>query len=240
MRIANVDAATPLFDAVYNDVIRPSFLPDELVSLEDLRAAVLAKEADLVAIVDESDAPIAAAVGEWSPTTEIVLLAYLAVRSGVRSTGLGGELLSHVTALWRTRWKPVAILAEIEHPLAHSATEAYGDPVKRLRFYARHGLRALDIPYFQPALKPGFGRVFGILLTLVWLSDEGVGAEPDTADGERIRRYLVEYLTATEGRAGADEAAKALLTALDRRGGVPILSLDDPSVLPFTKPPAAG
>jgi hypothetical protein len=151
---------------------------------------------------DESDAPIAAAVGEWSPTTEIVLLAYLAVRPGVRSTGLGGELLSNVTALWRTRWKPVAILAEIEHPLAHSATEAYGDPVKRLRFYARHGLRALDIPYFQPSLKRGFGRVFGILLTVVWLSDEGVGAEPDTADGERIRRYLVEYLTATEGRAG--------------------------------------
>jgi GNAT superfamily N-acetyltransferase len=232
-RIVQVDPAHPLFDAVYADVLTPSFPPEERGGLEELRAGALAGTSSVFAALDtdegEDERPAAAAVGDWSPETGVALLSYLAVRSGRRGTGVGGELLAAAMADWRERWRPALVLAEIEHPSAHAASEAYGDPDKRVRFYARRGMRVLDVPYFQPGLRPGSPRMYGFMLCALEVAAAGAGPGPDTVDGARVARFMTEYLQGCEGAVGTDPACLALFAALDRPEGVLLL---DPAEYP--------
>ncbi|HZN18741.1 MAG TPA: GNAT family N-acetyltransferase [Micromonosporaceae bacterium] len=236
MPVIEVGQPGLLLDAVYTDVLAPAFPAEERVTLDSFRTGVAEAGISVIAVVGEDGAPMAGAVGKWSPPTGVALLAYLAVRQDARSRGLGGTLLSQAMRLWQQRWQPCAVLAELEHPAAHTASPAHGDPAARLRFYGRHGARGLDLPYFQPALRPESSRVYGLILSVLALSDECRGSAPDTVAGEPIRRFLVDYLSQTEGKVSEDSACAALFHALARPAGVPLLVLDDPSTLPCSKP----
>jgi len=231
--LVDVDSSDPLLDTVFAEVLAPSFPADELGTVDGLRTGVADGSVVMTAVV-EHDRPLAVAVGEWSPESRVLLLAYLAARPGERSHGLGGRLLGVVNGAWRERFTPLLTLAEIEHPGVHGPSEAYGDPAKRLRFYARHGVRALALPYFQPALTAGGSRVYGLLLSVLAMVPAASGAGPDTVDPAPVREFLTEYLEATEGGVGDDPATKALWSALDRPGGVPLLPLDDLAALPVS------
>lgn len=236
MQVIEVGQPGSLLDAVYTDVLTPAFTADQLVTLDSLRAGVVEAGTSVLTIIDDDGAPIASAIGEWSPATGVALLAYLAVSQDARSRGLGGTLLSQAMQSWQQRWRPCALLAEFEHPAAHMASPAYGDPVARLRFYRRHGARGLDLPYFQPALRPESNRVYGVILSVLALSDESRGTAPDTAASDPIRRFLIEYLEQTEGKVSEDGACAALFRALERSAGIPLLAFDDPSKLPCSEP----
>jgi len=235
MRVVDVDSADPLLDKAYAEVLEPAFPPDELGTVGGLRAAMAEGDTVVSAVLD-GDRPVAVAVGEWSGQSRVLLLGYLAVRPGERSRGLGGTLLDEVNGAWWKRFRPILTLAEIEHPAVHRASEAYGDPARRLRFYARHGARALDLPYFQPALTEGGQRVYGLLLAVLKLTPEAYGSTEDTVGPVPLRAFLTEYLEGTEGEVGADPATKALWAGLDRPGGVPLLLMDDPPALPVSQP----
>jgi GNAT superfamily N-acetyltransferase len=217
-----VTAPGALLDAVYFDVLAPAFLPDELMPAESVRRGVESGSKLVAAILDEDGTPVAAAVGDWWPASRVLLLAYLAVRPGLRGGGHGGALLEHVRDRWLPRLGGRALFAEVEHPAAYSGSGPYGDPVARLRFYARHGGRALDFPYFQPVLNPGGQRVYGLILIVLALADGG-----DTAPTDLVRGFLTEYFTAAEGSPDAP-----LLHRLDQPGGIPLLPLDDPARIP--------
>jgi hypothetical protein len=163
-------------------------------------------------------------VVEDFPDADVLLLLYLAVRPGSRGAGHGSALLLRVRDEWLPRDGRYALLAEIEHPAAHRGGLAYGDPVARLRFYARHGGRALDVPYFQPALAPGRARVHGIILAVL----AHRGDPRDTIAAQPIRRFLTRNLELAEGRVGTDPSVHALWEGLDGRDRVPLLPLDDP------------
>jgi GNAT superfamily N-acetyltransferase len=233
VRLVDVDSADPLLVTVFDEVLAPSFPPDELGTVDGLRAGVADGSIAVTALV-EDDRPVAVAVGEWSPDSRVLLLAYLAARPGERSRGFGGKLLGVVNGAWQARFEPLLTLAEIEHPGAHGGTEAHGDPAQRLRFYARHGVRALDLPYFQPALHPGAKRVYGLLLSVLAMTPEAAGGEEGTVDPVPVKEFLTEYLEGTEGKVGDDPATKALWAALDRPG-IPLLDLDDPTTLPISR-----
>jgi GNAT superfamily N-acetyltransferase len=237
-RIVQVDPTQPLFDAVYADILTPSFPPEERGGLEELRAGALGGNTSVLAALEdgEGERPAAVAVGDWSPESGVALLSYLAARSGRRGAGVGGELLAAAMADWRERWRPALVLAEIEHPSAHAASAAYGDPEKRVRFYARRGMRALDVPYFQPGLRPGSPRMYGFMLCALEVGAEGAGAEPDTVDGARVARFMTEYLQGCEGAVGTDPACLALFAALDRPEGVPLLDATDYARVPVSTP----
>jgi len=235
-RIVQVDPTQPLFDAVYTEVLTPSFPPEERGGLEELRAGVVGGNTSVLAAVEEDEQPTAVAVGDWSPEIGVVLLSYLAVRSGRRGTGVGGDLLTAAMADWRERWRPAIVLAEIEHPSAHVASEEYGDPEKRVRFYARRGMRALDAPYFQPGLRPGSPRMYGFMLCTLEVTAEGAGAGPDTVDGARVSWFMTEYLQGCEGAVGTDPACLALFAALNRPEGVPLLDAADYARVPVSSP----
>jgi len=220
MQIIEVDGPGPLLDAVYRDILTPSFPPVELCAVGGMARG----DNTVTAVVDDDGTPVAAAVGDWSERSRVQLLSYLAVTPAFRGTGIGGRLLTHVLDAWRARYAPCVVVAEIEHPADHAGSEAYGDPTARARFYARHGAVALDVPYFQPALRPADGRYYGMILIL--LHHDG------PLSGPALREFMVEYLEMTEGAVGTDAATTALLSALDPPGGVRTVPLDDLDAIP--------
>ncbi|GLZ79159.1 hypothetical protein Afil01_39660 [Actinorhabdospora filicis] len=239
MRFADLTGADPLWDDVHREVLTPSFPPAELASPADLRAEVADGRTTGTAVLDARKRPVAAAIGRWYPAARVQLLTYLAVLDSQRGTGVGGQLLAHVVHDWIVRYRPCAILAEVEHPKAHAGSAAHGDPTARLRFYARHGGAALDLPYFQPALSAETGRLYGLVLLSLHVDPELTGLDgAGTVSGAALREFLRSYLDETEGRkCPPDEDTAALLAATDRPGGVPTFALDDPARLPLTTPP---
>lgn len=234
MRVVHVQDSDPLLESLYTDILARSFPSDELQTAEWLRSGVADGTVLAAAALDSSGAAIGAAIGQWSPWARTLLLAYLAVLPGSRGSGAGGLLLSEVTRAWQQRLQPRATFAEVEHPLANSVSVAYGDPSARLRFYARHGARALDIPYFQPALRPGSGRVYGMLLTVLAPAPECAGAHAGTLTPDLVRSFLEAFYQETI--VGTDPASLALRRALDRPEGIPLLPLTEPGRLPVSQP----
>jgi GNAT superfamily N-acetyltransferase len=234
MRIVHVQGNGPLLESLYTDILVPSFPPDELETAEWLRSGMADGTVLAAAAVDSAGAAIGAAIGQWSPEARTLLLAYLAVLPGSRSGGVGGLLLNEVTGTWQGRLQPCATFAEVEHPLTNPVSVAHGDPSARLRFYAHHGVRALDIPYFQPALRPGSGRVYGMLLTVLALAPECAGARAGTVRPDLVRSFFEVYYQET--LLGTEPASLALRRALDRPEGIPLLPLTEPGRLPVSRP----
>lgn len=233
MRLHELAADDPLLPRVYTDLLAPAFPPAELVSLDSLRQG-LTHGTTVVTATVQGRTPSSVVIGDYSPASGVLLLSYLAVAANLRSRGVGGRLLREVTGPWQARYRPCLTLAEVEHPAAHAADPLRGDPAARLRFYARHGSRALDLPYFQPALSPETGRVYGFLMLVLAYRDGGRGRLPETVSPEPVHRFLTDYFLGTEGGLGADPAATALWQAVDRPDGIPLLPLDDPSQLPIS------
>lgn len=202
---------------LHAEVLAPSFPPAELVTLDALRTAVADGETQVLALWD--DGPVAGAVGWCSPRTRVLLLVYLAIAPGRRSGGLGGRLLTAALDAWQDALAPLLVLAEVEHPAHHVASEAHGDPAARVRFYARHGGQALAVPYFQPGDGPGGRRVPALLL--VALRSQGATSVPAAP----VRAFLEEYLTASEGALADDDATRRLLDAAAGER-VPLVGLD--------------
>ncbi|MGY1451647.1 GNAT family N-acetyltransferase [Streptomyces sp. SS8] len=235
MRVVDVADGDPLLETLYGDLLVPSFPPDELETLQWVRDGLADGSVVVGAVLDEAGVPQAVAVGEWDAVSRILLLSYLTVRPRARSGGLGGLLMGVVEGAWQERFRPLLTLAEVEHPLAHEADGERGDPAARLRFYARRGARALDIPYFQPALRPGAQRVHGMLLLVLARSLGTDGERPDTVDPGPVRAFLEDYLLPDE-EGEADGPLLRMREALARPGGVRLLPLDDFRALPLSVP----
>ncbi|HEX5740333.1 MAG TPA: hypothetical protein VFY17_02125 [Pilimelia sp.] len=233
MEIVEIGPAQAL-DPLYRDVLAPSFPPAELITLDTLRDGITRGRISVFAARTAGRQDLGAAVGEWFPASRITVLRYLAARPGARGRGVGARLLAAARHAWLRRPAPAAVVAEVEHPAAHTGSTAHGDPTARLRFYARHGARALDVPYFQAALRPGEPRVYGLLLCLVaatpgLVTDAGFPADP-------LARLVRQALTDTEHAVGSDPATTALLAALPPQGRVAVRSLAAPRLLGYSAP----
>jgi GNAT superfamily N-acetyltransferase len=216
--------------ALHDRVLAPSFPPAELVALGELTRAVLARELRVLALTGDDGLPVAGAVGDWSPASGVLLVLYLAIAPGRRSAGLGGRLLTAALDAWQAELSPVAVLAEVEHPAFHRASPEHGDPVARVRFYARHGGQALAVPYFQPGAGPGAPRVPALLL--VALRSAGRVSLP----ARPVREFLSGYLRACEGDVVDDAPTRALFAAL-AGDTVPLVPLDEVATAPRSQLP---
>lgn len=101
-----------------------------------------------------------------------MLLTYFATRGDRRGRGLGSSLFQAMLTAVRTQTRTPLLVAEVERPDRHTGSEEFGDPGARLRFYGRHGARALDLPYFQPPIGDE-APVHGMLLLALHV-DEGL------------------------------------------------------------------
>lgn len=174
------EAGRPALPAVYRDLLAPSFPPEELVT-EALLAAGLDEGVLRLHVVGPDAQPVAAAVAESMHPSQAVLLAYLATKESSRGTGLGSRLLAAWLQDVVDTSDPSFVLAEVEHPGHHRGSAHHGDPAARLRFYARHGARIVDVPYVQGPVGPGQPPVFGLLLLALH-----VRADQLDPDGEHL------------------------------------------------------
>lgn len=222
--IAAIEPGDARLASIYRDLLAPAFPPDQVDTLDDLREAHDTGQAHILAALDASGRPLGAAVGEWYARAGVVLLAYLAVDPAHRSHGIGGHLLKTALDTWTRRFSPALIVAEIEQPDRAADRPEWGDPARRYAFYKRHDAMALDLPYFQPALREGSHRERGMLLITLHI-DPAAHAGPGRITAAPVREFLTAYFTATEGRISDDEEAAALMRAATAPDGIPITAL---------------
>lgn len=203
---------------LHTNVLAPSFPPAELMDLDDLLAGCASGELYALGVIRDGRV-VAGAVGTGSAPGGVVLLVYLAIAPGERGGGIGGTLLDAAVARWVARLSPAYVLAEVEHPDHHTASVEHGDPVARLRFYARHGAQVLAVPYFQPGMGPGAPRVPALLLVTLHVdgSVRGGSAGPDGRErvsAPPLRDFLEANLRGSEGSLRDDAATRALLDSV--------------------------
>ncbi|WP_313823828.1 GNAT family N-acetyltransferase [Citricoccus sp.] len=148
---------------VHERLLVPNFPPQELGSVQELLEDVDRGSATVRVVGDPSD-PVAVAVTATFTDSPAVLLSYVAIRADQRGRGVGTALLSGLLTGITAGPDVSVVLAEVEHPAHHQAHPVHGDPIARLRFYARLRGRILEVPYFQPPVDGTQDAVYGMLL----------------------------------------------------------------------------
>jgi GNAT superfamily N-acetyltransferase len=165
---------------------------------------------------------VAAVVGDLFPASRVLLISYLVVHPDMRGRGIGSATLSRVLPIWFEQHRPLATLAEVEDPRVHPARPGQ-DPAGRLRLYGRLGARILDIPYMQPEINRGHGRVRDLFLLASPAHSLSVhGAEP-ALDADLVETFLTEYFASAEGVSEPDAELTVLLKAVRCRPLVPLI-----------------
>lgn len=217
---------------VYDTILARSFQPDELVD----KAALMHQTTwgEVLVTEDAEGVATGVAVADHHPDTGISVLEYLAVAPGRRGGGAGSALLEAAVSRWTELVSPGALLAEIERPDSHPATEEYGDPTRRLAFYERHGFQALALPYYQPALSAEQRPVPDLILGILVLEPTWVNADASRfVETPRLEQTLVER------NPGSDEqrqAWEALLAAARDPQGIELVPLSQYARIPRSGP----
>jgi GNAT superfamily N-acetyltransferase len=235
-----------LLSRFYWEVMEPSFGAPELVSIDELRAGVAPESDDgtlMVLALGAEGEVLGGMVGERYPRSDVLLLAYIAVRPEARGRGIGTLLLAHADEHWHRTLRPRLALAEVEHPAFHPKTDR-GDPVARLRLYERVGARVLGMPYFQPEVREGAGRVYDMLLLALHVDASITRIEEDETriDGKVVAGFLDEYFTLAEGSEvlADDPEYQSLRAQADRPEGVLLLPLARYREVPALDVPGRG
>ena len=232
-----IESPGPDLEHVYRRLLEPNFPPEEMGTLDELAAGVGTGAASVL-VHATGEEPDAVAVGWRFAPIPVVLLSYLAVAPEARGAGVGGVLLREAVTTW-TR-TPCLVLAEVQHPSSERVSEAWGDPRRRLAFYTRHGARVLDLPYLQPEVHAGAGRVDGMLLVALHV-DPTLLTPTGRVRSKAVEAFLQAYFVAAEGAPPSDAPARILLERASDPTGVPLLDpAGDPGSLPrsVSSPPA--
>lgn len=220
-------------DDVYDRILARSFPPDVLVD----RGSFLtyATWGEVLVRLGEGGVVEAAAVADHSPATGLLVLEYLAVAPGQRSSGSGSELFNQARDRWRELMHPGAFLAAIERPDSYRVSDDYGDPVRRLEFYRRRGMRALALPYYRPALSSESAAVPDLLLGVL-VEDPSWVRDGKFVEGARIATLLAERNPdpTPEERPAWDALIAACAAPID------LLDLADYAKIPRSGPIGAG
>jgi GNAT superfamily N-acetyltransferase len=230
------DAEGPgLLRQLHDEVIAPSFPPEEYVAPGPDDKL---DNGDPYLIACAADGTVAGgALGERYLGGRAVLLGYLATRPGWRGQRVGTLLFEAVVQRWVG---PHTLgLLEIEDP-RHSrhagADETYGDAAARVRFYARHGVRAIAAPYFQPSLSPQLSRAYHLMLCVMGEVPQEMAADGGIAAGP-VLEFLQEYFRLCE-RGEPDDAQGQWLLDAYRGPTLPLVPVDDLARIPDPEPPA--
>lgn len=236
MRIVDLaDSTDPeLVAEFYDAVLRPSFTVDELpedsgwlvASLSDGSGEIIA-----AVVVDDEGGLLSGAVGEPFPDCGIVLLGYMATRPGNRSRGLGSLVIESIVKPWISSTKCDYVVGEVMDPRLHREDLSADD---RVRFYARHGARVADVPFFQPRVDPHSARVYGELLTVVAAREDMTKARLSSA---RLRCFVEQYFHMAEGSKALDDPeVRWLLSHLTGEKDISLVPIEQYESVPVRLP----
>jgi GNAT superfamily N-acetyltransferase len=214
-----------VLDRLYRDVLAPTFAPEELDPAASIAASLTPGGAGLAWAALADDEVVGGLVAERHPDADTVLVGYLAVRSDQRDRGLGGELMDQFRAHCETDPAVRLAVGEVHDPRRH--TDGADRAEDRLRFFARQGARVLDVPFIQPAVRPGGARVPGFLLLALYV-DPSITAPDGGVPAETVARFVRSYYEVTEGTtAPFDPELAALLERIERDPTVALLPMSD-------------
>lgn len=228
-----------LLQAFYEEIMVEAFRPDELGGPywdpgkdDPTVRTILALGPD--------ETVLGGVVGEWFPRSEVLLIAWVAVRAGLRGQGIGSMLMQRAAEEWYGLPGTSLVVGELDDP-RHWPSEDQ-DPVARLRFYDRFGVKAMPTPYFQPAIGSEYNPVYRMFLAS--FDPRASAIAPDgSVDGAVVREFIHEYLVGTShlcGRGGdLDEDGEWLLSFYDGRP-IPLLPLLEYERIETPEPPGTA
>lgn len=211
-----------LLELVYEEILEPNFPAAELTPRRAFLEQVRGGDLDaLVALADDTVCGVV--VGERIGST--VLIAWLAVNAQQRDLGVGSALLAAGISRWISEPGVRLVLAEIERPDLHPADDAFGDPHRRIAFYAHGGAAVLVLPYYQPPIAEGMPRVRGLVLALIasakWAP---VPRMLDATEVEAVQGYLLATFGPEDQ---ADEETARIHAAARAAEGIRLIRLND-------------
>jgi hypothetical protein len=213
-----------LLRELHEQVLHPSFSPVEYIQPTSFQPV---DELALIACQDEL--VVGGALGELYSTA--TLLAYLAVRPGLRGGGIGSTLLAAIQNRWVGQ-RPV-MFVELDDPRYHEPRADYGDPAARLRFYGGCGTQLLAIPYFQPRLRSDLARGYRAFLGVI--SPDGVALT--TMPASQVTQFLREYFEVCEGPEALDDpVVRWLLDKVSEQSQIRLVSTAEYAGLPDSLP----
>jgi GNAT superfamily N-acetyltransferase len=216
-----------LLRKLHDEVLFPSFPRNEYIPPTTIDPK------DGLAIIACSDGQVVGgALGEVYPASGSLLLGYLAARPGLRGSGIGSALLGALKERWLGE-HPLAFL-ELDDPRHHVTDPNLGDPVARLRFYGRFGIKLLTIPYFQPRLRPGLPRGYHMILGVI---PSVGGTLPQTLPGHQVTAFLREYFADCEGNAASDDPEVRWLLEAASESEITLVGTEDFGRVPDALPP---
>jgi GNAT superfamily N-acetyltransferase len=193
-RDLRTEADRSLIEAIYHDILEPSFSSDELDPL-DLVLDGLSEGGSYecwgLCLLD-GDTPVGCILGYPDRGSRVLLIGYVATKPGVRSHGVGTQLLGEARSRWYGKAGLTLVLAEIDDPRFHPAVGDI-DPQRRVAFYARLNTQMVLGPYFQPRLEEGRQRVHGMFLAVLYGGNEGSVPAP------QLVAFLRKYFAGSEG-----------------------------------------
>ncbi len=216
------------YDEIYREILHPSFRPDELdppsAVFDALAPDGRFQPSGLCAF--DGDTPVGCVLAYPFPLSRVLLIGYVAVRSGYRGRGVGALLLDSAAQKWFGTADFTLVLAEVEDPRHHPVAGDI-DPTRRVNFYARRGARVVLGPYFQPRLgEAGKKRVYDVFLTVL-----NSGSAGDSVRAAQLESFLLEYFRGSgEGPDWPrcdDEEGTALLAWYRRRDVVALHPIGD-------------
>lgn len=172
----------------YDELLRPAFLDDELPP-RDAMVSGIVDGSILAHVLGDPSNPDALGVGRFHQPSGVLLLEFLAVRPGHRGGGLGARALEAAISTWQEDLTPSMVVGEIEHPWLREADDALGDPVARLRFYHRAGVRVLPVAYVLPPMRDGGPAVPHLMLGVFRVDGRLPGAAVPAAP---LRSWLAD------------------------------------------------
>jgi GNAT superfamily N-acetyltransferase len=204
---------------MYRELLVPAFRVEELDSEDVVVSDIASGEGLGLGFVTESGDPLSVILGYPFDEQRVLLIGYLATDRASRSAGLGGRLLDAAADRWHDSGRFDVAIAEIADPRFHLGEDGH----KRVCFYARNGGVLLQRPYFQPSLRPDVGRVYGMLLVVLWAGDtllqSGIPAGQAT-------EFVRSYFTAAEGPGIDDARYRDLIASYEATPSIPLAALD--------------
>ena len=240
LRAVSAACDEPLVREFYDGVLVPSFPPDELGEpwWIDCRGDA-EKGSRTILAIGKHRSVLGGIVGELFSGSGVLLISWLAVRPDTRGQQIGTRLMERAAAEWYGQPSCQLVVGEIDDPRYWPSTRQ--DPVDRLRFYDRFGVRALCRPYFQPSVGPGFAPVPHMLLACFDPAAPAVRS-PDVVDGQVVRSFIEEYLRSSAvlcGRVGPNVEDRWLLGFYDG-SDIPLVPLLEYERIPDPDPPGLG